>query len=549
MTDKTIRYTIDDKGVSQANSKIRQSYEDLNKDLTHMSASQRKLGKDEIKDIQDKIKLLKQKNDLEEAALRKRIQDKQLEIQLAEKDLALWKARRIDDASKLPSTSRGKFVAETTREENRRRSAITEERVSVLDDRAQYADIRDKNKKQISELQNISHTLNRNTDKTIRSTENVFSNVFRGITSGSVGGAASMLGMMGAAGGVASLVVGTMTANYKKLEDEVTASAVKLQIPVLLAKALAIQSRDKTLGMSGAEILNKVSTFSGPAGRYMTVDETRPIIGSQVARGFTDQQINQLISINRYTGRSVLGTTSDLERYAMSRDKSLAKLPELLDFYLKISSEILNRTGRVDAIGVQQSMTSVGKSYGVSGLQLERTMTGLTQLSTLSDNPVLLSIQQQAFRKLYPGKSPIEMLKALQNPAEDPKLMEEIRGRLSRFGGGGVYGTLGMTSLLGGDVYTAERLMKGGIGVEPRVKEPASSTQKDIENKIYTEAGDYVGSMQSLANKLGSILDFLNKGPLVLESILNPDFHRSLERTMENATYKGSSRANKEIQR
>lgn len=538
MTDKTIRYTIDDKGVSQANSKIRQSYEDLNKDLTHMSASQRKLGKDEIKDIQDKIKLLKQKNDLEEAALRKRIQDKQLEIQLAEKDLALWKARRVDDASKVSTAGRGKFVAETTREENRRRSALTEERVSVLDDRAQYADIRDKNKKQISELQNISHTLNRNTDKTIRSTEGIFSNIFRGSASGSASGFASML--LGGAG-AAALVAGTAIAVTKSYQDGLKKYSSIMASPLSNSMWAGLSARDIGLGVSGTEVLNKKAAFSVSAGRKLSDDETKAYMGVTMSRGISDQQISQLLNISRYSNRSPLGTKEDFESYINKTGKSLVRLPEILETYLRVSNEILNRTGRVDARGVQQSIMSVGNSYGVSGLQLDRTMSGLTQLSTLSDNPVLLSIQQQAFRKLYPGKGPIDMLKALQNPTEDPKLMEEIRGRMSRFGGGGVYGTLGMTSLLGGDVYTAERLMKSGIKVEPKGEAVTRAKEVELEHKNYEIGKDFAGSIAQMETALGYIKD--NTALIVSSMIDIFKEHGVVERANTRAIETGTSNA------
>lgn len=520
MTDKTIRYTVDDKGVTQGTNRIRQSYEDLNKNLTRMSEGQRKFGKDELADIQKKIALLKQQNDLYDAALRKRIQDKQLEIQLAEKDLALWKARQIELTKGLKGGARGEAINRIGLEETRRKTDLTEEKIDLLDRRRQYQESRDTNKKQISELENIKGSLDKGTTKTIRSNEGTLTNLFRGLSSGSVGGAASSLLGLAGVGGIA-MVAGTLISSAKSYQDGLRQFSVSTQTPISVAQRIAFGARDVILGMSGTEVLNKMAQYQPSIGRSIGVKENLGLIGLQNSRGFSDQQIQQLLSVSRYSGRSTLGTAADFERYTKERgDKSLIKLPELIEAYLRSANEILNRTGRVDALGVQQSLMSVGKTYGVSGLQLDKTMSGLTQLSTLSENPVLLSIQQQAFRKLYPNKDPFEMVKMLQSPAENPKLMKEILSGVSKFGGGGLYTKLGVTGLLGGDAYTAERLLSKDLNVEARGKSVTSSTEKELENKYYESSANFIGSLEKMTVALGYIKDVLN----VPMSQLSDDF-------------------------
>jgi len=182
---------------------------------------------------------------------------------------------------------------------------------------------------------------------------------------------------------------------------------------------------------------------------------------------------------------------------------------------------------------------SVGKSYNVSGLQLDKTMGGLTQLSTLSDNPVLLSIQQQAFRKLYPNKDPWEMTKMLQNPAEHPELMREILGGVSKFGGGGMYTKMGMASL-GVDPYTVDRLMKGQLTIEPSGKELTNSTQKEVETKYYEASKDFVSGLSRIETFLGKMPEFLSMAlGNYFNMISDPAERKKQEDSIENAITKG----------
>jgi len=359
-----------------------------------------------------------------------------------------------------------------------------------------YKETQNLNKKQIKGLEEITGTLNKNTDKSIRSTEQTLTSVFRGATGGLGGAVTSGLGLLGV-GGVATMVAGYVVSSAKAYQEGLRDYSVKAQIPISVAQAMAPSYRDKNLGMSGTEFLGKTATFDSMITRYLSDREHKGLAGVQISRGFSDQQLGQLLSIQRYSDRSSLGTIADLETYVKRTDRdSKLKLPELLETYLKISTEILNRTGRVDAMGVQQSITSVGKSYNVSGLQLDKTMTGLTQLSTLSSNPVLLSLQQQAYRKLYPEGDAWDMYKRLKNPAENADLMEAVRKQVTGFGGGGMYTKFGMASL-GVDPFTVDRLMEKGISVEKR-GEQTDSSKEEAASKYYEDAKNYVGSMQKV---------------------------------------------------
>lgn len=511
MTDKTIRYTVDDKGVAQSNDRIRKSLQDTHKKVIDAANESRRLNKSEIDDLNKKIKLVEELTKKEDEARRKRLDDSRIGINAAQISFDLWKQQRKKLEDEIPELKNDpNWRKETESTGGAKRSSILDLRKDHLEKEKAYKDTRDSNKTQIGELRNIVSSLDKGTNKTIRSNEGTLTNLFRGLSSGSVGGAASSLLGVAGVGGIA-MIAGTLINSAKTYQDSLRQYSVSTQTPITAAQKMAFGARDVTLGMSGTEVLNKMAQYQPSMGRIAGYKESLGLIGLQTSRGFSDQQIQQLLSVSRYSGRSTLGTAADFERYTKERgDKSLVKLPELIETYLRSVNEILNRTGRVDAIGVQQSMMSVGKTYGVSGLQLDKTMSGLTQLSTLSDNPVLLSIQQQAFRKLYPNKDPFEMVKMLQNPAENPKLMKEILSGVSKFGGGGLYTKMGVTGLLGGDAYTAERLLSKDLNIEPRGKATTSSTEKELENKYYESSADFIGSLEKMSVALGFIKDALN---------------------------------------
>ena len=269
----------------------------------------------------------------------------------------------------------------------------------------------------------------------------------------------------------------------------------------------ARNARDIGLGISGTDVLNKEAGYSQSAGRRVLDDETKAYIGVTMSRGISDQMIGQMLAIGRFSNRSPLGAKEDFESYLNKSGKSLIQLPEILSSYLNVATEILNRTGNVDAMGVQRSIMTVGKSLGVSGVGLDTAMNGLMKMSTLSDNPFLLSIQQQAYRKLYPKGDPFDMGKRLQNPGANADLMLGIREGLKGVGGDGLYSKMLMTMASGGDYTVGEKLYNGKFKLADLGKTVGKTEEKELERRNYETGKEFVGSLAQIETALGRVKD------------------------------------------
>lgn len=551
-TDKTIRIGVDDKGVGQSNDRIRRSFEETQRRANEAAKNGKNLTKEEIEDLKKRLKLVEELSRKEDEIRRKRLDDKRIGINAAQVSLEEFRETRRKMELSVPGLKTDpNWRKEVDTETNERRAQILDQRKTYIEERKKYQDTKDDSKKQLSELRNIVSGLDKNADKTVRSNENIITSVFRGATGGMSGAVSGALGLLGATG-AATVIINSLLSSAKSYQEGVSGYSRISGVPLTQAALKAYNLRDMNLGMGGIEIAGKMSSFLPYLSREMNDKELKGLIGAQLSRGFTDQQIQQLLSIQRYSGSTGIGTISTFENYVKETDrKSILKLPEILELYLRTANEILNRTGRVDALGVQQSIMSVGKSYNVSGVPLERTMGGLTQLSSMTENPVLLSIQQQAFRRLYPAGTPVDFLKKIQNPAEDPKFMEEVRSRLSKFGGGGTYTTLGVAGLLGGDIYTAERLMGGALKVSPKPTE-LDSNKVDAESKYYETSKEFVSGLQKIETILGKIPEFLSMAlGNYFNMITDPAERKKHEQSIENAitnglrkTYKERTRSN-----
>ncbi len=347
-------------------------------------------------------------------------------------------------------------------------------------------------------------------------------------SSGGVGGVISGVG--GVISGVGSmfslpmaLVAGlaTVTKMTDSYQRELSKFSVSTQQPMWFANILATGLRDSSLGLSSSEAMDKISSFTPAAGRIVMGDELYGLIGAQLSRSISDQQISQLLSIQRYSGGSSINSIAGFEDYLRKNNQSIVKLPEILTSYLQVANQILQKTGRIDSTSLQQTMMSIGKSYGVEGINLDRLTNNLLNVSGSGvSNPVLRSIQMETLRSLYPNMSTWQMQGILENPTQDPNYMKAFIDRAKNMGGGGDWTKFFLMSSGFGSFSDIEKITKNNFNL---TKRPVDSEEKEAQDRYYyyQQGSKYVGSLQKLGTDIGAIKDhLLQNSSLVFDLIL-----------------------------
>lgn len=520
MTDKTIRYNVD-------GAPVKKLMDDVMGKATAVSAANRKLNKDELVDLEKKLKLLKELQRQQEENYRAEIARRQVSIQGSELELRQYIEKRKNERERLvdsgASADRLKGFDVLTSEKKRMwEQNLLRDRIDVTNTRKQYQETQDNNKKQLSELRNITDTIKGEGGKSRQETGTWLSRLQSGAPSmmtGGLGGIASGGLMMLGAGGLAAMLASMLINTVKERQNALVNFAAVSDISNSEAVMRSASFRHVGLGLDPITSAQKALSYSRASGLDLTGSgkDVFGIAGLQIARGFSDQQIQQLLAIQRYSGKSIFGQTSNLEEYTRRRDGNIIKLPELIDQYLKTANEILNRTGQVNPESIQRILTSVGSSYGVSGVPLDRMASGIMNLGKDQGSGVMRAFRMETLRKMYPGMSTWEMMGRMEDPTRDPRYLKEVVNQATKFGGGGDW-TKFFLMQQGFSFSEVNKLMKGDFQLS--AGGAGDSSDKALEDKYLQEGITKVGDIQSLETAVGGLTDAVSQ---LTTSILNGD--------------------------
>lgn len=544
MADKTIRYNIDDKGVAASNDRIRRSFEDTQKKIIDTQKEGRKLSLEEIKDLEKKIRLQEQLNKQQEQQLRKDIETRTVGYKEQQFKLDDWVRQRNALGRDLPPERKAAWDRETNLRADVQRESISRQKQDILHRRKEYSDTREDNKKQISELRNITDTIKGESVKGRRDTGMMLNRVLSGgvgnALSGNLGGLVSMpMSIMGGLAGAALL--SKFINNIQGFESTSTRLASATQLPYGLAKMITAGAAIPGLGIGQKEAIEMMSMFTGSAKRFVGGSEFAGLAGMGVTRGISNEQIAQLLSLQRYSGVSPFGAVSGFENFTGNR--GLLRVPELLDSYLRVANQILQKTGRIDAISLQQTMMSIGKSYGVQGVNLDRMVGNLSTVSGTTTNPILRAMQMETLRSLNPNMSTWEMQGVLENPTANPQYMKAFVNRMSKFGGGGDWTKFALMNMGFGSYSDIEKITSGQFQLAGR---PSDSGSKELQDKYLQSGADMTGTLTKLSSTLGQLYDIMVGGGW--KAPTNPVLGiysgaAQYEKALEDATYRGTERA------
>jgi hypothetical protein len=456
-TDKTIRISADASGVVEDLSRVRKEAVEANKENENAGRRNAAFNKDDIKDVEAKLNLIRELNKEDDEAGKNRIRNKQEEIRLAEAELRVWRLRKDEEGANLSGKNKTDFVNEKREQENVKRQILSEDKVDLLTEHQEFRVLTDSNKQQEEELKDIHDALKQGQAGGGIGGVGLAGGVgmMNNMTSGNVGGFAGDAAMMAgkALGTTTAAVAGAVAAGVmlsRSFESGLTSYMVASQESKSQSRKTALgASHALGMGLSSNDFLQAQSGYMRAYGGKIG-ENPLALTGVGVSKGISDEQIQSVLRISRYAGGSGLETVSVFENYLKGSGKSLIQLPEILSSYLKVANSILQNTGRVNKEGIQQIMASVGKSYGLEGMQLERMTSNVTAMAGKSSNPIVTSMQLETLRKLYPNMDTWEMSKIIADPSTDPsgKYLPELMNKFKNVGGkGSIYNKFALEAI------------------------------------------------------------------------------------------------------
>ena len=534
--DKTIKIGVDSGSASQEVNKIRKEIVDGNKE--------------NIEGLKENIRLLRERDKEEELSARKKIRNLQEIIRLSERELQIFKLDRESESLRLQGSKKREFDERTKVREIGIRGEILRDKSELYGARSQASEEKER---RALEIKRAEAGLSPEKGKGFLEsavTEGVTSTVMKSL------GSTGVL----VAGVVAAAVAGVKIAEANEKSVRSYSQNMRENPDISLARVLGrvLGSRDLEIaslitGKTGKEFIEQdYSRYQRAYGSSSLRGGMRVGLGLAAAErvtGLSGQQIEQVLTLSRYSGQSSSGQISAMENYLMKTEQSLVRLPEIMTSYLSVANSIFQKTGIADPIAVQRMMQSVGGSYGVQGANLDRMTSTIQKLTGGTGNDILTAMQLQAVRRSYPKASYLETLKILQNPEKYKEYQSNLLDIVSGVGGGGVASIMNLRGMLGTGtpIQDLEKIVQNKF----RITEPSALGEDYYEKEGLKTVGAYektkatagevtqgltTGAAGAYTSAWGGVGAFIHalSGPEELN-----DFYKKMQEAIERGFTKG----------
>lgn len=474
-------------------------------------------GKDAIEALETQIKLIKEKNKLEDDLAKRQHTNSRQNISEQQRQYQEWMMMRERNVQFIEDPAKRKaYASETTNKSMRMRTDIIEDQ-RQLDKDKQKTELEKQDR--LKQLRTTQEQLDE-AKKTRKVTEDLPSNIARFGTSAAQGNVGGMLSSIGGKAGMITLVAAAAGALMVGAEAGLRQYATINQASPLIAGSKAYSQYGGFFSAGVEDILNmtakefgetKVTPFSYARGKNLSGAEDASgvinLAAAEIAKGLRQGQVESLLGVERYSGKNAGGTIANFEDYLMKSSKALLQLPEILQSYLGVANGILSRTGVLNAGGLQQFMTSIGGSYKVEGQNLDRMTAGLTATGQMSKNPVMLDMQLRTLRKMYPNKSMWELRGIMEHASENPQYVSNLLEQMKTSGGGGDWAKFQMLSL-------------GNLGWDDINK--VSGNKLNLDKRTEAATPDYTGESAKIVGVTGPVgKQFLEIAQMTGRGLLN----------------------------
>lgn len=557
MTDKTVKINVDGSEAKNLQASLRQSSENLARDMIRSSRAYSTSAKEVAADIEKQIKAIERRNKLDAEFQRIRIdslrgsgaisqsqyqtQKTQIGTDVRTDQLQLKLLRELIDTIKI--TSKEEIREDRRNVEKRIADSKTVGRLGVSGD----------------EFEALSETFQQEGLGKLGRREHRQGNSFAryiGVAGayggmaadGNIGGMAAMggrsavgamSGMGGgalAATGIGALILATIGAAWmgdKKLYQDARSYAVASQSGV--GGGALFSARDRFSGMGFSEIgmktsegMNFYSNVLKATGGSRLESQAAMLAGITRSRDISPDLLNQTLGFSRYGGGGQGGanTVAVLEQalrrmYPDEFRRKLVQLPEMMGVYNSLAQQMLQTTGSVNQAAISSFVGGVSQGFGVEGANLQRYSGGILSGMKGSSNNFIRKMQFAAIRQAYGNKSYQESLEILEDPTSNPLYM---RAMASNMRGLGLRPFSSWTKSMGfGDKESREAFESNSFDKMIKTlysgENKTGPSQTEIMNSYYSEASNFYSNAEQFEKKIEEFFTkILTNFGLVMES-------------------------------
>lgn len=469
MSDKTVRINVDSQEAQNFQSTMRRNAEQLARDMIRSSRSYSTSAKEVLKDIEEQIRAIEKRNSLDQEfqrtrleSLRGRISDTQFaktkdQIQREAQEDKLQTKLLREIIETIKSTSKEEIREDRKNVSSRIASSRTVGKLGISGD--ELASLKETIQQGILGDINVQE-VSQNRGFNLRNLTGVGSQLAGGNIGGAMmSGGGSMLGSafsnpLTAIAAVALLAGGFSFIQNKKIGQQLRDYSITTGTSAsALFGGEGVVANERgwsKLGLSPIEVLQMRGQMSRSFGGGMDNFVQDEMIGITRSRNISSDQLNRLLSYGRYGkvgDMNALLSTAALENYLKYTGQSLTRLPEVLDTFTNITSNIIQRTGKVDEGRLLETVSGIGQSYGVSGINLNRYTNAFQGAFSRSQNPQLQALQFRVMSELFPTESLWELQTRMSDPLSQSGYMQAMLRRVKSMYGGGEQGKFTMLEM------------------------------------------------------------------------------------------------------
>lgn len=449
--DKTVRIGVDSSEAKNFQSSMRRESENLAREMIKSARSYSTSAKEVIRDIEDQIRAIEKRNKLDKEFQSARLES--VKGNISENQYSSTKARisteyRQDQVQTKLLREIIDTIKVTSKEE------IREDRKSVYE---RVSKSRTVGKLGVSgdELGALKETLQQDIISDLNQSEqgqkggfNIgrFGSNALMYSSAAREGDLSGLAMMGGgnmlrgaasnpyllAGAGAAMFLGSVFKANKDIASNLRDYSITTQTPVseIFSARRGFQGEGfAKMGMTVEEGLSGSTGFiRSTGGRALTKDQLIGLAGITKSRDVSSDLLSQTLGFSRYGDQgslvTVIGNLEETIRKTSDTDEDfkrrLVQLPEMMNVYNSLASQILQTTGSVNQSSLSGFIGGVSQSFGVEGVNLQRYSTGLRRAMGNTGNPYISAIQSKIIRQLNPNLSNQDLYQKFLEVQEDP---------------------------------------------------------------------------------------------------------------------------------
>ena len=462
--EASIRMTVD-------NTQALRAQEQYNRVVREQADEYIRQAQTQAKSLQDQIRLLERRIELERQSIRETRESNITEI------------RELARAGKLP-------------EGRSQEALINEARAEARLSEQQLKDIN----RLLKQWSTEQLTAQRKTERLSETISEALPRVLGagsvgGMITGGLGSLMAPLGMLGAVGGIliSKTIQGAMTM------EPAMRDYARLMGATLMGTRGAVQAAGgmglSELGLRPSEYFQQYAQLYRAAGGTMRGNALN-ILAAEQALGLPRQTTTGLLGVERYGGGNIIPVISYFDTYLRNTNQSIALLPEILQTFTSEATAMMRATGRVDTEMIAQSISTVGRAFGLTGEPLNIVYSAMRQGLQQSTNPAIQALQFSAMERAMPGASLWQMQMAMETPWQNPQYVINMLNQLRTMTGGGEMYARTLMNVFGVSANLANQMAQSTITPEMFIQQ---SFKKEPERDYVKQASELFGAIEKAA--------------------------------------------------